>query len=319
MRKGSFISSGMMAVTLIGFLVLGQSCHRKTITTTSKWQAAPPQNASDWAGIPRFYDKSTKLSYDVANDGTNLYIFVKAVDRDLQIKILRTGFNIWLDTTGKKKEVLGARFPLPASERIMQGRSGTGDHAQWQGQHQGNGQKPDMAKMRENMTQHIQEMDLIGLAEGKSTRTTAKNSYGVTASLDMDDAGVLYYQLSVPLKSIFGNVSPDALPTKHLMIGLETNKVEAPTNTHGPNDSERGGEGMGDDSSPVGGGGYGSGGYGGGGIGGSGSGGFGGGMHGGGYGGGMPQGASTNFDTQVNIWTGFVLANSQTTLPTSGK
>ena len=215
----------LFALLLLPFLILTQSCSRKLALESSRFQSPAlviDGAGDDWNKLPRFYDSETKLSYDVSNDGKNLYIVMKAVDSEMKTRILRGGFNVWIDTTWQKKTDRGVKFPLASAERTMQ--FATTDDKKDKGTQ---GTKESLRNYARNIT----EMDLIGLANGKTTRTTAQNPYGVNAAVSMDKEGTLFYELAIPLNVIFKDSITMPLVKRKLSVGLVSNKPESKATT----------------------------------------------------------------------------------------
>src|SRR5690242_21461890 len=59
-----------------------------------------------------FMDSDNKLLYGVRNDAQNLYFSFRVINDATQMKILRGGMTLWLDSTGNKNERTGIKFPL---------------------------------------------------------------------------------------------------------------------------------------------------------------------------------------------------------------
>ena len=91
----------------------------KTIYPAS-WQATQIKvdgNLNDWSLPLQYYDEDSKLNYSFSNDDTNLYIGIRAVDIQTQLKMIKGGMNVWIDLAGKKSEVVGIRYPL--NEKLL--------------------------------------------------------------------------------------------------------------------------------------------------------------------------------------------------------
>ena len=49
--------------------------------------------------------------YKLSNDENNLYVMLEIGDEAVKRKVLMLGLTVWIDTTDRKKEKLGIRFP----------------------------------------------------------------------------------------------------------------------------------------------------------------------------------------------------------------
>ena len=80
------------------------SWQRKTVKADGK--------LNEWKVPLKHYDYSSKIQYAVSNDSVNMYICIRVADEQTQFKIIRTGMQVWVDSTGKKKQITGVFFPL---------------------------------------------------------------------------------------------------------------------------------------------------------------------------------------------------------------
>ena len=245
------------------------ACSRQpTASSASRFVPAPPVVdglATEWTDSLH-YDPTSKLQYQVLNDGRAVYLRIKAADPATQAKIVRLGLTVWLDTTGRNQHQFGVHFPLgqlgergPAEGHDQQPDNGTDAPADRQ------------AARRERMTRiiaNMREMELLNYKGNKEpTLTDAQSQLGVKAALAVDAQEDLIYELAVPLRLLYHKLPALATGQKAVVgVTLAGGKLTMPSQ----------------------GGGGGGGGMGGGGMRGGGGGmrGGGGGMRGGGYGGG---------------------------------
>lgn len=68
--------------------------------------------ADEWPAEMFTTDKETTVKYAIDNDQQFLYLAVQIDDIKTQMKITRTGMNLFIDSKGKKKESKGLEFPL---------------------------------------------------------------------------------------------------------------------------------------------------------------------------------------------------------------
>jgi hypothetical protein len=154
------------------------------------------------------------FSYGISNDKDNLYIRINIIDPSMQKKIMLAGLTVWIDTTGKKKINRGITCPikkaLPKMDRNMMKK---------------------MQNQQEWKKDQLLEIDFLGFKEYGETYFISKNPYGVEVSIDQGQFRSLYYEMKIPLKSIYANHSNLALKT--LSIGLETRALKIPSQTNG--------------------------------------------------------------------------------------
>lgn len=76
----------------------------------------------------RYYDDESKVRYDIYNDKDNIYVKIATSDYLSQTKILKLGFNIWVDQKGKKNKDSGITFPLKQDFRKGMGKTKMGSN-----------------------------------------------------------------------------------------------------------------------------------------------------------------------------------------------
>ena len=86
----------------------------KKISTESLWLSHPIQvdgKLLEWPTDMQFYNSNTELAYTIANDSSNLYLCFQVFDELMQMKILKAGMVVSVDTNGKKKEHIIIQYP----------------------------------------------------------------------------------------------------------------------------------------------------------------------------------------------------------------
>lgn len=85
------------------------------------WQAEPVTidgDSKDWPSPYPNYDAKAMVAYATSNDKYNLYITMETGDELTQIKILKQGMTIYIDTTGKKEQTFAINYPLPSDDDV---------------------------------------------------------------------------------------------------------------------------------------------------------------------------------------------------------
>jgi hypothetical protein len=110
-------------IKLLSFMVgvsIIYSCSKSVYPTA--WENTPVVAdgiLNEWSVPLQYYDENTKLNYDITNDQKNLYVSIRSNDEQIQTKMLRGGFTLWIDVTGKKKQITGITYPLKTKEGIQ--------------------------------------------------------------------------------------------------------------------------------------------------------------------------------------------------------
>ncbi len=103
---------------MLGAIIFFSSCSH-TVVHTSSWQTNDFNvlSESETKEPLRFFDLKSKLQYSISNDYKNLYICIKATEQQSQIKIIRAGMTVGIDTLAKKKPQGNIIFPFPSSRQ----------------------------------------------------------------------------------------------------------------------------------------------------------------------------------------------------------
>lgn len=230
---------------------------------TAVWQNKPVTidgKATEWKIPLDYFDDKTKLNFTVTNDDTNMYICVRATEDETQRGIVRTGMQIWIDTTGGKKAQVGIQFPI-----IDKSAGGVNMSAA----HSGQSDNMDAANRLKNHYRDVEkQIRLLGFKNVADGLAQVPNIYGINACLNWDTNNIMIYEACIPFSTFYKKSLSVADSNKVLGISFIVT-VNPPRNNY-----QEGGGGGGRHGGGMGGG---MGGMGGGGMGGMG----GGGMHGG--------------------------------------
>ena len=156
-----------------------------------------------------FYNREHKLVYDIYQDSANVYLQVSTSTITTQVKILKLGFTVWMDPSGKKNKERGFIYP-PQTQSLQPSQ----DKDKRKGKNQDiqiiKGENPRQEAafsrklMREYQTQPS-ELILIGF-HGESSRQAYRPKFQETlvdVSINMDSMGTMLYEASIPIDTIF--------------------------------------------------------------------------------------------------------------------
>ena len=133
------------------------------------------------------------LSWNVYNDDKHLYIDLTTGNRTSIMKIIRTGFTVYVDETGKKSTQRYVQYPVERQKTIERERKGGGQRGRTAGERR----SPDIGKMLEKLPQKVKLSTLKGEIQ---TTTDALEKY--TFQLALGDNEQLLYTLAIPLEDI---------------------------------------------------------------------------------------------------------------------
>lgn len=260
-----------------------------------KWKPKPVHVdgvPTEWNNPLRLYHAETVLFFDIENDSTTLYICFQCKDEPTQMKINKAGMKIEIKTKGKIKRVAAVSFPLTGKKEINAEEKDA------------RAPLPDIEHLKHGFV--LQNVDLS--AEGFATQNgiiPLKDTSGIRAAINWDKNNVMTYELSIPLKELFGSGFSLADFTKAQVMKVEINSFNRPVSNSPEDSPASGGGGVGMSGGARGG----MGGMGGGMGGGGGRGG--GGHHGGGARGGQGSGSKDSQFDSKKMKQGFFLAQRQ--------
>jgi len=255
---------GLFLFTLILFILA--SCKAPLYQT--KWQdheVVADGNPQEWKIPLRFYDSKSKLSYTVTNDLENLYICIRVTDDAGQVKIMKAGMQIWIDTSGSNKETTGILFPQRTREQTDAPAQSSDSKDK-----RPDGRKINMKSLRSSFQKDYKEMQLTGFKAPIRGSIPLQNDFGINLGINWDanrydSSYIMIYEAVIPFKTFYKNKLTSADSLKKIGISIIVNQLpHPPVKGGGSRGGGGGGGGMG------GGGMRGGGGMGGGGMGGGG-------------------------------------------------
>jgi len=267
---------------------LTSTCFAQDAKTTTL--TAPPKNIAidgdikEWGDSLRYYNTEKHINYAIANTKDTLYIAIRVNDRLSQMRILRAGLTISIDTKGKKKETFSVTFPV----------SVTGSATPMEKLHTDDA-PADITRqdrdelMRERLTS-LRGIKATGFKDLEDEMMTTSNTYGFQTAVNYDQSGYLVCEAAIPLSFFHA----DNLAANEWAFNFKINGIQRKPQADGEEGGESGGHG----------------GMGGGGMGGGGMGAGGGGRHGG-HGGGHSQAGGSDsgeMSKSEDFWVKYYLA-----------
>ena len=176
---------------------------------------------TDWDQPFRYYDSKAKIQYSVVNDTHDLYICLKTMDDKAQMKLLRTGTDIWLDASGKKKETSVIHFPLPNETKLEWVQDGNEPEQQHL-------ERPDLKKLKLDYSVSEKRMKLTGFKNIPGDIMEVENKYGIQLAIGWDKDDVLTYELKIPFSTFYKDVLTADDTLKPISIGVKVNGFDVP-------------------------------------------------------------------------------------------
>jgi len=168
---------------------------------------------NDW-GDTMFYIKDAQLTAGIRNDSSNMYVILKATERQQTFQIMGLGLTVWFDPSGGTGKKFGIHFPL--------GHESGGEFMRHNaGEDQGDNQNQNLTftDMMPN------ELEILGANENGPVRLTIADAKGIELQINRSPDGLIY-ELKVPLyKSLEHPYAIDS-KGKSIGIGFESGKFE---------------------------------------------------------------------------------------------
>jgi hypothetical protein len=175
-------------VILVVCLSVFQSCQVQRFD--GRWASSNSHNNDSliFKEPLRFYDPNTRLQYSLYNDSVNIYCYIKATEKMAQLKIIRTGILLKIDTLGKKKYQKTILYPIIAKKD----KNVLSKEKDW-----------DVFVSRFSYDHSY--MTTTGFVHSSIDEEPIKNDYGISVSIAWDKYENLLYKAVIPISQIFTN------------------------------------------------------------------------------------------------------------------
>jgi hypothetical protein len=182
-------------ISISVFVGLVACSPRLVVPVMWQQQAANVATADAWAD-PAGFDKETALQYVISNDSQNLYVLLKTDDPVTQMKILRAGMELAIDTLGRKKGHVIVSFPRPLAVGAMLEGVPRGERSR-------TGQPADRIDMYRNILARHDRMVLSGFPNHPNGQLPLLNEGGICVGVEIDSTGLMSYRAILPLSSFY--------------------------------------------------------------------------------------------------------------------
>jgi hypothetical protein len=211
---------------------------------------------TEWPANTFQSNNDSTIEFAADNDDKNMYVAMSIPDFDMQMKLMRNGMKLFIDTKGKKKEGKGIDFPIKGEASNFVAGSSPPVNSN-DGNNDPQKKKFDKKAARTMMSLGLNAIKIFGLGDNGQDEQGLVMPGSVNIAFKWDASDVMHIEYTIPL-SLLGESS--SLNQKDISLGWKINAYERPARTS-PVES---GEGNGGVSVGGGGGGYSRGGMGGG-------------------------------------------------------
>jgi len=231
-------------------LILLVCCSPK-VYNTLQWQSKSiliDGQSNEWSNPLRYYDQSSKLSYELTNDDENLYVVFKSKEQSTIIKIMQKGLTFSIDTTkGKGRYPMQFTFPyknpndlnpffedeLINNDPMMPPSRYTNDTLAFD--HHSN----DSIIRRKHTNNNFRHSMLKLLVKGINTKKDADsildmpNSYGIEVAIKKESQ-FIFCELKIPFSVLYKNKLSAIDTIKPLFFQVQLKAIEPPIGLHHP-------------------------------------------------------------------------------------
>lgn len=193
------------AVLLLSVISCGSSRHsgRSKNVLPGTWQSQPiviDGDSKDWPSPYPNYDAKARVGYATSNDKRNLYITVETGDEMTQMKILKQGMTVSIDTSGKKDPGFNINYPIlnDNDPMDMPGSEGHKNQSHFHTEGQWSLKISKLAKEDNQFT-----LDGFGTCNGGYLVSQATKC-GIKVMMRIDEYKELVWEAAIPFKAIYG-------------------------------------------------------------------------------------------------------------------
>lgn len=244
------VNKGTIPVILILFALAScggsRKSGKKADIMPGTWQALPitiDGDSKDWPSPYPNYDSKAKIAYATSNDMNYLYVTVESGDELTQMKILKAGMTVSIDTGGKKNADFSITYPMENDNDPLDLPT------------HGSGEKNSAMHTEKMLTRQISkatdqavQLTLAGFyACNGGYAVTQVLPCGIKIKARIDEYKELIWEAAIPFKAIYNRDAITAVDAgKHISVcftlkGLKAPKSQGVDNMNG----NSGGSGMG--------------------------------------------------------------------------
>lgn len=165
---------------------------------------------AEWNSKFQAYNKSVDLFYTIANNDNNLYLTIRATDKNIIYKIINGGITFTVNTSGKKNDKDGATITYPKFSRKNWPVINLDDKPLVRKGSTISSKQVDSFRYAINkQLDKAREIEVSGIQGINDLLISIYNNYGIKAAHSFDNQITYIYELAIPLKYL-GFTSADS-------------------------------------------------------------------------------------------------------------
>ena len=226
--------------------ILSFSCNSSKHSAKSRaslpgtWQSQPiviDGDSKDWPSPYPNYDAKAMVAYATSNDKENLYITMETGDEMTQIKILKQGMAVLIDTGGKKDPEFKINYPLQNdndpfvmtkkdNSGLKEDNNSPGTSGKWD---------KKISKSAGEATQY--SLEGFSLCNG-GYMVTQTTSCGIMVKMGIDEYKELIWEAVIPFKALYNKSVITAADAGHpISVCFSVKGFKAPSSNTSDNNS----------------------------------------------------------------------------------
>jgi len=208
---------------LISFLIIAfSSCNKGPVYKSLAEEKM--QKETQYIG----FDDRSAMRYAISNDKEFLYVRLEALSRSSVLKMIQSGFYIYIDTLAKKEKSVWLNYPMGKTDELFSAKLA-----------RGGGQQENAAEAGKiKLESKIRDLSssAVFVAYGNEEEVSNDIEKGFAFHLESGEYGSLIYYAAIPLNKI-AKGGYDAL--EHISIGIISGAFKKPNLGGGSNTGRR--------------------------------------------------------------------------------
>ena len=177
----------------IGCITTGSSVRTTFFQAT---EVNAHDSASQWVKPFNYYNEESKAYYSFNNDLRNIYFSFKTLDKGTQLKILQTGLELWIDTSGRNSDMIGIVFPARRAYKQAFKKDTAIKNPPY---------TTDLNRAKIQFVKGEKLLQLTGFRPPIGGITPFKNDFGIEASVNWDstNTSIMVVRAKIPLNTFY--------------------------------------------------------------------------------------------------------------------
>jgi len=219
-------------------VLLGCGAGKKAGKTAEKlpgnWQAEPiavDGDSKDWPSPYPNYDSKGKIAYATSNDGKYVYVTLETGDELTEVKVVKAGVTVSIDTSGGRDPQFRINYPLQNENDEMLDLPQPS-----KGNNTGHEQRQLTYQIKKMMSMDNQ-FSLEGFGTCSGGYSTSQNvPCGIKVRAAIDEYSELVWEAAIPVKMLYGKETLTAEDAgRPISICMTVNALKQPKKSSDPN------------------------------------------------------------------------------------